>query len=392
MRRARTGGAGGEQEPRATDRPGRSVLAGMIERLKIAAARAESWWRDTRIARALARYSAGNGAQLSGGIALGGLLSVAAALTIALTALVGVFREHPGFAQTVFAQIDQVLPGVIDTGSGTGLVTPDQLVLATGWGVAGIIAVLVLLNSATVVMAALRTALRAMFGLRKTGENFLFGKLRDLLGFIGLAVSVLTTSFLAVVTQVAFGWLERHVGWLMNESGSRLGLDVATIAVSFFVDASVFAVLFRGLAGARVPWARLWQGCALGAVGTGALRLLGASVVANVSGRPLLGSVAAVAALATLLIWLNLAARLALLVAAWTADPPARPKLDRKALVNVDHTPNYVSVVAPETLDWTFDTYTGIVAIEQRPREPEPEPAPVGFFARVRQLMRERGR
>src|SRR5699024_3067435 len=89
---------------------------------------------------------------------------------------------------------------------------------------------------------------------------------------------------------------------------------------------------------------------------------------------------AAVGAVATLLIWLNFTARVTLIVAAWTADPPERPAPDRASLVNVDHTPNYVSVSAPETLQWEHDSYTGIIAIDQdRPADPdEDEAAPDG--------------
>src|SRR5699024_5479473 len=131
-----------------------------------------------------------------------------------------------------------------------------------------------------------------------------------------------------------------------------------TIIIGLVVDASVLMLLFRGLAGARVPWPQLWRGALLGAVGTGALRYLGASVVANVSDNPLLASAGAVA---TLLLWLNIAARVTLMAAAWTADPPAPPKLTKDMLQHQDQSPNYVSVSAPETLEWEYGAYTGLV-------------------------------
>lgn len=349
-------------EAHTAEEPGSA--GGALARIKTMAAGAGPWWRQRRIARALARYGAGNGGQLSGGIALSGLLSIAGALTLALTALVGVFRDHPDFADAVFDQIDTLLPGVIKSGpdAGDGLVTPEQLVLGGGWGIAGVIGALVLLNSALTVMGALRKAMRAMFGLRATGENFLIGKVRDLAGFLGLALSVLLTSAISVAAPVAFDWLHATFGPVAGLFDSRTALQLTSLGISFVVDAVVFAMLFRGVAGARVPWSQLWRGCLLGAVGTGVLRYLGASVVGNVSDKPLL---AAVGAVATLLIWLNFTARVSLIVAAWTADPPARPKPDRALMVNVDHTPNYVSVSAPETLEWVHDSYSGIVALEQ---------------------------
>lgn len=329
-----------------------------MERVKELITKVLQWWKQLRIARALTRYSSGLGGQLSGGIALTGLLSVAAALTIALTAMTGVFKRHPDFRDVVFDQINEMLPGVIATGGQSGMVTPEQLQFSGGWNLTGIIAGLVLLNTATVVMATLRTALRSMFGLHNAAESFVFGKLRDLAAFLALAVSVLLTSLLAVGARTAYDWLQSHIGHWAIMPDSKLALQAATFGIALIVDSLVFGMLFRGLAGARVPWSQLWRGCLLGAVGTGALRYLGASVVVNLADKPLLASVAAVA---TLLLWLNFAARITLLVAAWTADPPQRPKLSRDALPHMNHTPNYVSVSAPETLQWDYGVYSGLV-------------------------------
>ena len=50
------------------------------------------------------------------------------------------------------------------------------------------------------------------------------------------------------------------------------------------------------------------------------MRLLGTTVVAgSVNKNPLFASVAVIV---TLLVWINLIARIVLLAAAWTADPP----------------------------------------------------------------------
>lgn len=328
-----------------------------MDRLKGFVTSASQWWARQRVARALKRYSTGMGGQLSGGIALTGLLSVAAALTIALTAMVGVFRRNPEFRDVVFTQIDNLLPGVIDTGDGQGI-DPNNLGSGVGWSITGVIAVLVLLNTATRVMKSLRTSLRSMFGLHNAAENFAISKLRDLGAFFGLAVSVLVTSLLSVGGRAAFDWIQETIGHWGIIPDTRFVLQGMTIVIGLVVDASVLMLLFRGLAGARVPWPQLWRGALLGAVGTGALRYLGASVVANVSDNPLLASAGAVA---TLLLWLNIAARVTLMAAAWTADPPAPPKLTKDMLQHQDQSPNYVSVSAPETLEWEYGAYTGLV-------------------------------
>lgn len=360
------------------------------------ATQALQWWQRQRIARALTRYSSGMGGQLSGGIALTGLLSVAAALTIALTALVGVFKRHPEFKDAVFFQIDELLPGVIDMGSGQG-VKPDDLLLDTGWNIAGVVAVLVLLNTATGVMKSLRTALRSMFGLHNAAENFVISKLRDLGAFLGLGVSVLATSLLSIGGQAAFDWIQSTIGHWGVIPDTRFVLQALTIGIGLLIDAGVFILLFRWLAGARVPWPDLWRGAAIGALGTGVLRYLGASVVANVADKPLLASAAAVA---TLLLWLNIAARVTLLAAAWTANPPAPPKLTKNLLQHSDETPNYVSISHPASLEWDYEAYSGLIhplpsadadysanQAAVRARENTPSTSRLGMVARLKAYL-----
>ena len=48
------------------------------------------WIQRTRVVRSLLRYSSGRGALLAGGIAYSAIFSLAAALTIALTVLLGI--------------------------------------------------------------------------------------------------------------------------------------------------------------------------------------------------------------------------------------------------------------------------------------------------------------
>lgn len=350
-----------------------------MEKLKGFITTATQWWQRQRLARALTRYSSGMGGQLSGGIALTGLLSIAAALTIGLSALVQVFRNHPDFRDVVFDEIDKLLPGVIDTGDG-GMIRPDSLVESGGWSIAGIVGILVLLNTAMRVMKTLRISLRSMFGIHNAAENFVLAKLRDLAAFIGLGLAVLATASLSVVGRAAFEWIQENIGHWGIIPDTRFVLQVMTILISLVVDAGILILLFRALAGARVPWPQLWQGALLGAVGTGALRYLGASVVTNVATNPLLASVAA---FATLLLWLNIAARVTLIAAAWTADPPAPPKLTKDMLQHHDHTPNYVSVSAPETLEWNYGTFTGLV--QPIPgKEPEYSPTRAAVAAKER--------
>ena len=97
-------------------------------------------------------------------------------------------------------------------------------------------------------------------------------------------------------------------------------LRVVGILVAFVVDAAIFLLVVTVLAGEGAPWRDLRWGAVIAAVGIGVVRILGTEVVAgSVNKNPLFTSVAVIVAL---LVWVNLIARIVLLAAAWTADPP----------------------------------------------------------------------
>ncbi|HEY0214815.1 MAG TPA: YhjD/YihY/BrkB family envelope integrity protein, partial [Cellulomonas sp.] len=92
------------------------------------------------------------------------------------------------------------------------------------------------------------------------------------------------------------------------------------ILVALAVDAATFLLIVIVLAGLRPPWRDLRQGALIAAVGLGVVRVLGTSVVAGSAGRNAV--LASFAVIVTLLVWINLIARIVLLAAAWAADPP----------------------------------------------------------------------
>ncbi|WP_407343284.1 YihY/virulence factor BrkB family protein [Pengzhenrongella phosphoraccumulans] len=276
-----------------------------------------AWWQRTRVARANARFGSAGGGVLTGGIAYSVLFSVFAGLTIGFTVFMAILGSHAALRQDVLNTLATSLPGLIDTGDGNGLLKPDKLVVSAGLNVAGVIAVVVLLLSATAALAALRTAVRAMFGANGVGGNAVHGKLTELAGFAGMALAVLISAVLSLVVTTAANWFLELVG-LSQAAGAVV--RILGIAVAFVVDAGIFALIVVVLAGMRPPARDLRRGAAIAAVGIGAVRLLGTSVVAGSAGSNAL--LASFAVLVTLLIWINLIARIVLLSAAWTANPP----------------------------------------------------------------------
>ena len=277
-----------------------------------------AWWQQTRAARANARFGAAAGGVLTGGIAYAALFSVFAALTIAYTVFVAVLGHDAALRADVLRSVSASLPGLVDTGSGDGLVKPGDLVLGAGLNVAGVVAVVVLVLSATSALAALRTAVRAMFDERGSGGNAVTGKLREVAGLVGMALAFLVSAVLGLAVTAAAGWLLRLVGL-----GAGVGVvtTVLGLLVALVVDAATFVLVVRVLGGIRPPWRDLRQGALICAVGVGVVRLLGASIVAG--GARQNAVLASFATVVTLLVWINLIARIVLLAAAWTADPAA---------------------------------------------------------------------
>jgi membrane protein len=275
-----------------------------------------SWVQRTRPARANARFGSKGGGVLTGGIAYAALFSVFAALTIGWTVFMAVLGGDVALRGQVLDAIDATLPGLVDTGDGRGLIDPASLRLTPGLSVTGAVAIVVLVLSALSAMAALRTGVRAMFD-DENAVNAVAGKLSELAAFAGMAAAVLLSAVLTTGVSAAARWLLDGLGL---GAASTVALHAASLLVAFVVDAGTFLLVVWVLGGQRPPWRDLAGGAAIAAVGIGLVRVLGTSVVAGSADRnPLLASFAVVV---TLLVWVNLIARIVLLGAAWVADPP----------------------------------------------------------------------
>ena len=274
-----------------------------------------AWWGRTRVGRANTRFGAAGGGLLTGGIAYSALFSVFAGLTLGYATFMAVLGGHDGLRTAVLAALASALPGLIDTCDGQGLLNPNDLHLGVGLSVAGAVALVMLVLSAVSAVGALRTALRAMFQDRSPSNPFT-GRLRELAGFAGIAGAVLVSAVAGVALTSAADWALGLLGWRDVSGPVVRGLG---IAVTFVIDAGVFMLVVRVLAGQHPPRRDLLGGAALAALGLGVVRVLGTSVVAgSVRANPVLASFAVIV---VLLAWINLVARIVLMAAAWTSDP-----------------------------------------------------------------------
>lgn len=225
-----------------------------------------------------------------------------------------------------------------------------------GLTLATVIAAVTLLLSALSVMTALSRSLAAVFGLTAQPRNAVVAKIRDLLGFIVLALGVVLSAVVGIGSNLAGEWVVDLLN--LDPSTGRALVWLLGAVTSLALDACVFAALIVFVGGAHPPARDLWFGAGLGALGSGVLRALGTSVVGNPSDDPLLATFAVGV---TLLLWINFAARLMLYVAAWTANPPAPEDKLPPGELHMLERPNFVTMSAPHTLEWEHDSRTGAV-------------------------------
>ena len=86
---------------------------------------------------------------MAGGIAYTGMFSIFAALVIGMSIMMAVIGNRPAFRAAVVSSVDSLLPGVLDTGDGQGLVTVDQLTPSSALNLGSVIVGAALLYSAS---------------------------------------------------------------------------------------------------------------------------------------------------------------------------------------------------------------------------------------------------
>ncbi|MDT3767856.1 YihY/virulence factor BrkB family protein [Gleimia hominis] len=313
-----------------------------------------SWWKHTRVARGLDRYSVKRGNLLAGGISYVAIFSITAALTVGWTIFMAVLGSNAELRNAVLDAIDSSMPGLIQTsGHPEGLVNPDSLVADSPFTLTGFIALVLFLFSASRVMDALKKSLWSMFGIVKIPENAVWIKARDLFGFVLIAGGVLLTAVLGIVSSTLGSQVLEWLG--ISGTLGQVLLRILSILVGLLVDTLVIAGLIRLIAGMRAPAKDLWIGALIAGVGSSVVRFLGTSALGSADSALTGASVAIV----TVLLWVNLLARIVLMSAAWMANPPIAPTPESVQHMHGYESPNYVTDSDRRTLQWPHHTMTG---------------------------------
>jgi len=284
----------------------------LVDRGKDAVAQAKTLkerFDASHVGRTLERYRDGNGNVVAGGIAFYSLTSIAAGVLIAVTLASWFIAGDEELSDQLFGFIDDAVPGIISTDSSSGLVDPESLQPTAVTGVVGIIAFLILFNTAARYVSGMRMGVWAM--LEVDDRTPLQGKLRDFAALLGIALMVILGAGLQVATSVVanqvsellFG--EAPQEWLVRLSGA---------GVMFIVDMLFAAIVLVFLGGVRMPLRSVLWTLAIAAFAMGVLRQAMSLIISGVSDNAVL---APFAGILTLLLFTAYSARIMLYSAAF---------------------------------------------------------------------------
>lgn len=275
------------------------------------------WVQRTRAWRTFSRFTDVGGSVLTGGMSYQALFAVFAALYLGFGIFGIVLRSHEELFDTLVAQINAFVPGLLAVDGHAGAVDPAVLLQTRtiDWtsAIAGASLVWVAVNWFT----GTRRSLRLIFGLEvKQYSNALLLKLRDLLLAIIFSVLILTSAALTLVSSTLMSGILHWFGaspdnWLLGTLGT-----LVRYAVMVAFDTLLLAIMHRYLAEIALPWRRLLSGCLLGGLALLGLKLGGTALLGGATSNPLL---ATFAVFIGLLIWFNLICRALLLTSSWIA-------------------------------------------------------------------------
>ncbi|HVN14031.1 MAG TPA: YihY/virulence factor BrkB family protein [Kineosporiaceae bacterium] len=281
-------------------------------------------WLDTHLAplrsslpyRAYTRYAAARGNVLAGGIAYFAFFSIFPALAIGFTVFAYVLGSREDLQAQVVQYINESL-GVTVIGyheGQQGVVTIDQLVQSDVLTTSGLIGLVTLLLTGLGWISALRDGIQAVFATRER-VNPVVLKLFDVVLFGVAGLAALASVVTSVAVSVAGARVLHLLGW-SDGVVARWTVTILGQLVLVVIDAAVFTLMFARLNGAGVPVRDVLSGAALAAVGFSGMKLFASEVLRSVAHNRFLATFGIVVGL---LVWMNLAARLILLAAAWSA-------------------------------------------------------------------------
>lgn len=274
------------------------------------------WVMRLRPVRVWFHYLERRGPLLSAGLSYQSIFAVFAGLWVGFAIAGAVLRSRPDLLAALLDLIERSVPGLIDDGSGSGAIDPNQLLEASILGWTGVIAAGVLFITALGWLGSGREAVRVMFDLKGVPTNPILVFLKDTGLAVGFGVALVASAALTVLATSAVGVLLTWLGIGRESVGATIATRAVVLLIVLVLDTIVLALFYRVVATIRTPLRRLIPGTLIAAVGLGVLKTLGSSLLGGAGTNPLLASFAVIIGL---LIWFNLICQVILLGAAWIA-------------------------------------------------------------------------
>lgn len=290
-----------------------------VERQLARLRRATSWtmnWFPVRVWRRVLAY---NGLLLSAGVSYEALFATFAALYLGLAVFGVWFVADQARLDSLIDIINTYIPGFVGD---SGAVSRQQLIdlaqqnLAQfGWG--SLIALGVLIWTASSWITYSRMAIRTVYGLEKDPRSYVMLKSRDVLVSIILGAVLLAGAILATASTNLFGTIAHWLGIEHLSDIAQFSARVVGLALVFLLDAVVLCAMFMLLAGANITLRQVLGGAAMGGLALTVLQVLGSFVLSGGTKNPLL---ATFIVFVTLLLWFRITAVVILTAAAWVAE------------------------------------------------------------------------
>lgn len=274
-----------------------------------------AWVKKLFVVRVVLYYASAQGPLLASGLAFQAIFAVFAAVWVGFSVVGIVVAGNHDLQKPLIDVLSNAVPGLIRSGPGSsGAIDPKTLLNAGAFTLSGVIALVGVLVTALGWLSSARTAIRLLFGLPQPKTHFVLLRLRDLGVGVGLAIALVVSAALSVAGSTATTTLLPLIGVSSHSFiGATLG-RIVTLAVMFLLDAVTLGIFFTIMSGVQLPLRRLASGVLVGAIGLGALKVVGGSLLGVSKNNPLLASFAVILGL---LIFFNFVCQVILISAAW---------------------------------------------------------------------------
>lgn len=258
-------------------------------------------------------YTRRRGPLLAAGNAYLMFFSVGAML-VAGFAIFGMFAAgNDVLRDAVIELVAESTPGLIDTGDG-GLVTPKQLLGSDGFGATLLISLAALLVTAMGWINGLREGIRSMLGLARDRTNLVLSKMRDGVTLVVLAVALILTSGLGLLSTAAMGTLNDLLG--LDGFLTGAAAQFSSIVLMLIMDVAVAMIMFSIAARVHMRRRVLLLAALFSGVGATVLRYFSAVLLSGITNNSLLAPFAVILGL---FVWFFLLSQVYLISAAIAA-------------------------------------------------------------------------